>query len=99
MVGQLQYGLACLGVAGHFETLCVTNEFVRCSDEFAAMNCRFFTVFVNFLPGIQNNPGLGCYPARKMLPEFLFLAFVVHAAPACFFVIGRPAPVRTIFQP
>jgi hypothetical protein len=35
-----------------------------------------------------------------MLPEFFFLAFVVHVARAClFFVIGRPFPVWTIFQP
>ena len=100
LVDQFQRGLPGPGVTFHFEALGVTHQLVGGSGKLVAMGGGLVPVFVNFLPGVQNNPGLGCYTACEMLPEFFFLAFVVHVARAClFFVIGRPSPVRTIFQP
>ena len=96
-VDQFKSSLAGPGMTVHFETLGVAHQFVSSGRELASMGGGLVPVFVNFLPGVQNNPGLGCYTACEMLPEFFFLAFVVHVARAClFFVVDRPSPLWTI---
>ena len=80
---QGQDQLAGSRVAVHLETAGITNEFVGCGGQIVPVGRRLTAVVADFLPGIKHHPGLGGDTAGKMLPEFLFLALVVHGAPAC----------------
>ena len=80
---QLQDALAGNGVVIHLEAQGVAHQFVGVCGKQLAKAFGLAPVLADLLPGIQYHPGLGGYTAGEVLPEFFFLALVVHGAPAC----------------
>jgi hypothetical protein len=79
----------------HVEALCVANQFVSCPGKITPEGGRLAGVFMDLLPCIQDDARLGGDTASEVLPEFVFLAIVVHCAPACIFlVLSRLFPVQ-----
>jgi len=89
-----------IGMAGHVEALGVANQLVGCRGKIVAKSGRLLRVLVNLLPGVEYDPGLSSDATGKVLSEFVFLAFVVHRAPACLFSLcSTRLRYRQIFQP